>query len=325
LEELCFNPPCNHPASEFAFARFGVAAIVSAPLLFRQRFDVILAGLEVGVWITMGYVAQAVALETISSGKCAFICSLTVVFVPVLAKLLYGKPIKTGNVVSAVIALAGVGVLEGMVDFNSLLGIAPAAADAGSALASSTVETAAVATGPLASIASALGVSRGDILALGQPIGFGYSFLRIEHYQEKFKDVPNRVLTIAAAQCVAAGVLSTLWVLSDYQWSFPDFGYLAEPHRVATILWTGIVTTVFAIFLQGIALQKATATDAAITFTSEPVWASLFGFMLLGEQLGTNSYVGGVIIMLACLVGSFADVMGEAKGEEEEVNGDFSP
>jgi drug/metabolite transporter (DMT)-like permease len=328
LEDLCFNPPCNHPPSEFAFARFGVAALVSAPLLFRQRKEVILAGLECGAWISLGYATQAAALSTISAGKCAFICSLTVVVCPILAKVIYGRPIKPGNVLSAIVALSGVAVLEGIVDLNALLGIAPAVADPGAAAIVSTSFVEAASSGPLSSLASMLGIGKGDLLALGQPIGFGYSFLRIEHYQNKFKHVPNRVLTIAAAQCVAVGILSFLWVLYDYHGILPNFGYLIEPHRIATIAWTGIVTTVFAIFLQGIALQKATATDAAITFSSEPVWASLFGFVLLHEQLGPNAYVGGAIIMTACLLGSLTDVTSGAEHADidkgVETSGDSS-
>ena len=278
-------------------ARFGLAAIVSLPLLWGQRRDVVAAGFECGLWITLGYVTQAMALATISAGKCAFICSLTVVFVPLLALLLYGRPIQPANIVAAVIALTGVGVLEGMFDSTTTSAITEAAATAG----------------PLASIASTLGVSPGDLLALGQPLGFGFAFIRIEHYQEKFKHVPNRVLTIAAAQCVAVGTMALLWVLHDYHGTLPNFGYLLEPHRMAAIGWTGIVTTVVAIFLEGIALQTASATDAAITFSSEPVWASLFGFLLLHEQLGMNSYIGGAIIMVACLVGSVSDLMAEEK------------
>jgi drug/metabolite transporter (DMT)-like permease len=321
LEGLCFHPPCHHPPSEFAFARFGIAALVSWPLLVGQPLGVILAGLECGVTITIGYITQAMALTTISAGKCAFICSLTVVLVPVLSAVLYGKPIKGSTVIAAAVALTGVGVLEGMVDVQGLLGISEVAAETSDAVAQAITTTPAVADmvlpsldaaaaiplGPLESLAQALGVGKGDLIALGQPLGFGYSFLKIEHYQEQFKDVPNRVLTIAAAQCVAVGFLSLLWVLYDYHGVLPDFSYLMEPHRVATLLWTGIVTTVAAIFLEGIALQKASATDASIAFSSEPVWASLFGFLLLREQLGIDAYVGGAIIMTACFIGAAAD------------------
>jgi drug/metabolite transporter (DMT)-like permease len=80
---------------------------------------------------------------------------------------------------------------------------------------------------------------------------------------------------------------------------------------MAAIAWTGIVTTVFAIYLEGVALQTATATDAALTFSSEPVWASLFGLWLLNERLGVNSYVGGAVILIACVLGGMSDLPAE--------------
>ena len=321
LETLCFHPPCNHPPSEFALARFGVAGIVCLPLLISQRKDVILAGFECGLFITLGYITQAVALSSISSGKCAFICSLTVVVVPLLSALLEGKPIKPMNLVAAMMALCGVGLLEGLVDFNTLLGIKPALADAASvqdvAVASSSIETASN-TGVLATMARTLGVSKGDIVALGQPLGFGYTFMRIEHFVEKFKDVENRVLTLSAAQCVAVGFLSLLWVLYDFHGTIPNMGYLIEPHRIATIAWTGIVTTVFAIYLEGIALQKATATDAALTFASEPVWASMFAVILLHETLNLNAYIGGAVILIACITGAVSDIPSNVNNYNDE-------
>lgn len=325
MENLCFHPPCHHPPSEAALARFGLAATVSIPLLLQQRWDVIRAGLECGLWISLGYFTQALALSTIDSGQCAFICSLTVVFVPVAASLLYGKPIRPYNIIAAMVALAGVGVLEGMVNVNEVLGVAPAIAVGHSAtdtvvgvlqqpslLANSIAE---VSTGPLNAIANNFGINQGDILALGQPIGFGTAFLRIEHYQEEFKDVPNRVLTIAAAQCVAVGILAFFWVLYDFHGTIPDFSYMIEPHRIAAIGWTGVVTTVVAIFIEGIALQKASATDASLAFSTEPVWASLFGFVLLRETLGINSYVGGALILSACLIGAIADFRSSQKSD----------
>ena len=210
-------------------------------------------------------------------------------------------------------ALCGVGLLEGLVDFNALLGIKPALAEAATiqdaaVASSSSIDAASNSAGALATVSRTLGVSKGDIIALGQPLGFGYTFMRIEHYVEKFKDIENRVLTLSAAQCVAVGFLSLLWVLYDFNGSIPNMGYLIEPHRIATIAWTGIVTTVFAIYLEGIALQKATATDAALTFASEPVWASMFAVILLHETLNLNAYIGGAVILMACITGALSDM-----------------
>jgi len=320
LETLCFHPPCNHPPSEAALARFGIAALAAAPFVIKQRMDIVLAGLECGVWVALGYFAQAIALSTISSGQCAFICSLTVVVVPLLSAVFLGKKIQPVHLISGIAAVIGVGVLEGMVDFNELLHIQPAVADATTILSgnidgitassttlSSTALTANGSMGWFTQFANNLGVKEGDIIALGQPLGFGISFMRIEHYVEKFKDTKNRVMTIAAAECIAVGLLSLLWVLYDYHGVLPNFEYMIEPHRIGAIAWTGIMTTGVAIYLEGFALQVLTATDAALTFASEPVWATLFGAWLLHESMSTNSYVGGAFILGACILSATSD------------------
>lgn len=248
LETLCFHPPCVHPPSEAALARFGLAAIVSIPLLVGQPLNVIIAGLECGLWITLGYIAQALALSTISSGKCAFICSLTVVIVPLVEAVFNGKPVKRINIVSAALALAGVGVLEGLVDTNSLLGIQPALADASSSseVVASTATTAA-ASGFLGFFQK-FGIGKGDLLAILQPIGFGVSFIRIEHYVEKFKDVKNRVITIAAAECVMVGLLSLAWVLYDFHGVIPNMGYMVSLLHVVWFLCVDITRSVLTLF-----------------------------------------------------------------------------
>mmetsp|Transcript_25297 Transcript_25297/g.31174 ORF Transcript_25297/g.31174 Transcript_25297/m.31174 type:complete len:485 (-) Transcript_25297:116-1570(-) len=347
LENLCFHPPCVHPPSEAALARFGVAALASMPFLINQRKDIILAGFECGLWITLGYFTQALALSTVSSGQCAFICSLTVVVVPLLSALLYGKPMKPINIVSGALAVAGVGVLEGMVDFHTLLNIQPAVAEVTADVATSVsasnvlngmestemissaatagpaaAAAAAKSSGIFATIEHAIGISKGDLLALGQPLGFGLAFMRIEHYVEKFKNVDNRIMTLSAAQCVSVGLLSFFWVLFDFHGTIPNMEYMIEPHRLGAIAWTGIMTTVVAIYLEGFALQVVSATEAALTFASEPVWASLFGAWLLHENLNVNSYVGGAIILGACLLsavdgGDNDEVDAEGNGSNE--------
>lgn len=94
-----------------------------------------------------------------------------------------------------------------------------------------------------------------------------------------------------------------------------------DPHRLAAIGWTGIVTTVGAIYLEGLALETASATDAALTFASEPVWASLFGAWLLHEKLNLNAYVGGAVILTACLMSALAD-MPSASDDGDDGNND---
>jgi len=288
----------------------------------------------------MGYFTQALALSTVSAGKCAFICSLTVVVVPLLSAVLYGKEMTRSNWYSAILALVGVGILEGMVNLQDVLDmmVSPAVqsmvhnnvnvpaetvnvvnvVNAPPMISAVTSTAATSTTTSMSSFAlPSLESLKGDLLALGQPIGFGVAFLRIEHYVEKFKNVENRILTMSAAQCVSVGAFSLLWVLYDFHGVLPDMHYMIEPHRIGAIAWTGLMTTVVAIYLEGLALRTASATEAALIFASEPVWASLFGAWLLHEQLGLNSYVGGVAILSACLLGAVSDLGGEEEEKED--------
>merc|ERR1712113_713807 len=142
--------------------------------------------------------------------------------------------------------------------------------------------------------------------------------MRVEQYVEKFSDVDNRIMTLAAAQCCMVGFISLLWVLYDFDGSLPDLSYMIEPHHLIAIIWTGFVTTVGAIYLQGIALQGATASDAALIFVSEPVWASMVGFWLLDETLGRNSYIGGAVILISLVVGALADIAAPSEESQQE-------
>jgi hypothetical protein len=80
VQALCFHPPCVHPPSETALARFGVAAAVSIPFLIGQKKDVILGGLECGLWISLGYITQALALKEIDAGTVGLLYSILFFF-----------------------------------------------------------------------------------------------------------------------------------------------------------------------------------------------------------------------------------------------------
>jgi drug/metabolite transporter (DMT)-like permease len=299
LESYCQNPPCNHDPSEAAFCRFLISACVCLPILWanRHQYQLILAGMECGFWVTVNYITQAEALEYIPASRCSFISSLSVVTIPFMAALFMGKPLRAMSVVSAMIALVGVAILENII---SIGGGGQAAA------AAAAVE----ATMPAGS--TIFGVSKGDLLALGQPLCFGYFVMRIEHYMEKFKHIPSRVLTITATQCVTVCVSMFFWVLWDCGGTLPDMTYMFEPHRLIALGWTGIISSVGAIILQAIALQKASATDAALIFSSEPIWGCLFAGWLLNEKMSKTAYIGGSFILVACVLGSVTSAGSES-------------
>jgi hypothetical protein len=85
--------------------RFRLAALATLPWIFakpRENADMTttlaaaLAGF--GMWNSVGYVAQAVGLETTSASKSAFLCSLSVVIVPLIERCV-GKQLTRKQIV----------------------------------------------------------------------------------------------------------------------------------------------------------------------------------------------------------------------------------
>merc|ERR1719245_2383314 len=84
-------------------------------------------------------------------------------------------------------------------------------------------------------------------------------------------------------------------------------GLFMDPamHDVAgAVVWTGIMSTSLSFFLETFSLQKVPPAEATVILSTEPLWAAAFASVLLGESFGWNDYLGGVLIVAACLASS---------------------
>ena len=66
-------------------------------------------------------------------------------------------------------------------------------------------------------------------------------------------------------------------------------GQLQVPHGWTVwgaLLVTGVFASALAFLVQTWAQRRTSATQTALAFTLEPVWAALFGFTLAGDRLG---------------------------------------
>lgn len=64
----------------FNMLRFTIAAIPFLPLLLKSLRDmqIFIRGLELGIWVSLAYLAQAMGLVTADAGRASFISALTV-------------------------------------------------------------------------------------------------------------------------------------------------------------------------------------------------------------------------------------------------------
>jgi drug/metabolite transporter (DMT)-like permease len=283
--------------------RFGLAALATSPFLFgggrsssttttmttdmsnSDTSKVLMLGFEVGLWNSIGYVAQAVGLETTLASKSAFICSMAVVIVPLL-DYMAGKKLLPRQWVGAIMAVLGVAFLE--------LG----GADVGGMMMSSD-------SGGIGQL-----ISTGDALSLVQPLVFGIGFWRMEKAMHKF---PSEAARLTAAQLLAvffSSVTYALWTLTDggdfntlptALAAVPWMDWLADPAILFSIFWTGCITTALTIYMETMALETLSAAETTLIFSTEPIWGTAFAAVVMGEQLGVNAAFGAAFILSACL------------------------
>lgn len=284
----------NIPTEIGSSLRFLVASFATLPWLFQSSqqlqndesqdsstvsnidLGVYLAGAELGFYNSIGYIGQALGLQTTPASTCAFLCSLTVVVVP-LFNILAGKKIYAHEINGALLALAGVAFLE----FDGLK----------------------------ADFLAGNSISIGLLFCLLQPMAFGLGFWRLEHLARKY---PDNGMQITAAHMSSVAVLMFLNMINSY--GLPSIeemtSWISTPIVLGATLWTGIVTTVMPTFFETKALRVLSASETTVLYSTEPIFGTLFAILALGETLSYTGVAGAALILGGCLYSSLGEHSG---------------
>jgi len=294
------------PIGASSAIRFGMAAFVTLPWLIAppvgdtkdnnkdgkgkasSTASVIRAGMEVGLLNSVGYLAQAEGLQTTDASKSAFICSLAVVFVPILDKL-SGKSVPLQKAIGALIAVAGVGVLE-LQGQSSL---------------------------------SDFSLSHGDLLSLVQPVVFGAGFWKMEQAMHKH---PTEAKRLTAGQLLAVAISSVLYCSAGLDGVAPPnlneiMSYVTDPSILASLFWTGIITTALTIYMETIALKTLSAAETTLIFSTEPLWGAAFASFFVGERFGISAGIGAALIICGCI---YSNIEWNNNNEDDDKDGNSS-
>jgi len=252
------------------------------------RLSAGLAGMEIGMWVSIGYIAQAIGLQTTTASKSAFICSMAVVIVPILDKIV-GKPLLRRQIVGACLAAFGVWALE--------LG---------------GQETA---------------ITNGDIMSMVQPLMFGLGFWRMESAVEKYPTEAARlaagqllmIFLVSLSYLVCFSPVVDGMLHSDTCNVLPTpseiFALLHNSSILGMLFWTGVVTTAFTIYMETLALKTLSAAETTLIFSTEPLFGAAFAGVVANECFGIETAIGAVFIVGGCIV-SGMDVSRYLKGDE---------
>jgi drug/metabolite transporter (DMT)-like permease len=240
-------------AGSLVFLRFTLAALLLSPFLRKGR-AIWWNGLELGFWLWAGFLAQAIGLRYTGSGRAAFVTSLNVIFVPMLAALA-GRRI--GGIVWAAAAMAFVGA--GLLCYDG----SPA--------------------------------NVGDLWVLACALLFAVYIVRLETAAERFPALP-----LTAVQLWTVAALSFPWFARD---ALAAGAAGNAPHVPwLGVVYLGVVCTAVTTWLQTVGQQDVPAAQASIIYMLEPVFATLFAWVFVGERPGPKGWAGSGLILGATLL-----------------------
>jgi len=130
----------------------------------------------------------------------------------------------------------------------------------------------------------------GDALVLAGAAVYSLQIVLMERYAPRYDPLGFTLVEMLAA-CALLAVLAA-----------PSF---SVPHGWTVwgaLLVTGIFASALAFLIQSWAQRHTSATQTAVVFTLEPVWAAIFGYWLAGDRLGAAGWAGCAAIMAGILV-----------------------
>jgi drug/metabolite transporter (DMT)-like permease len=304
-------------AASFSFARFALATAIVSPFtpgissFLQQTVDGEISleeddeqnalawkwGIEMGLWMFLGYAFQAIGLGYTTAQRSGFLLYLNVKFVPFFARILFGRNISISTWASAFTAFAG--------------------------------------TALLAYDGTSLALNTGDLWSVAAAAASAMFILRLESATNAVKDSAAlnatslwMVTATASIWCLGNSIRNILEKESDlnandsfgvlslaFQSTISDVIGTVSSHPVE-LIYLGGVTTAIANYIQTKAQKEIPAERASIIYALDPVYGAFFANLLLGEELSQLGFVGAGLITAAAATNAFLDFKPEEENTE---------
>lgn len=247
----------------FLALRFAIGAAALGVMAARHfNRRSILVGSGIGVVLALGYYFQVLGLRYTTVTNSGFITSLFVVGTPLVNRLFFKVKIRPMFWLAVAVSLAGLYLLT-----STANGVVPTVQEAGTTSVF------------------------GDLLTLGAAFFFSLHIAFVDRFAKG-----HPPMTLAFGQTAFTAMLFLLvWPLTEpLQWPTKDV-WIA-------LAITGVLATAIAFSIQIYVQQRLSAVASTLILTAEPVFATLFGCVLLGEHLGGAQTLGISLMIAAILV-----------------------
>jgi drug/metabolite transporter (DMT)-like permease len=136
------------------------------------------------------------------------------------------------------------------------------------------------------------GLLLGDALTLGCSLTFAFHIVLADRWSPGIHPTATTAVQTGVAALLALGALP-----------FETLSWHPHAESLAAIVYTGIVGSTAALSIQLWGQARTTAIRAALIFTLEPVFATLFASIFAGDRTTSNEIAGGCLVVLGVAIG----------------------
>ena len=144
---------------------------------------------------------------------------------------------------------------------------------------------------------------RGDLLVLGCALVYAVQILLVDHFVGHACAVMLSVVQLSVAGVVSAAGSLLFESTAPEQW-------LAA---LGPLLFVGVMSSGVAYTLQMVGQRFLPPTLATLLMSLESVFALLSGWVILGERLSVQEWIGCGLVLIAVTVAQFSDTIVKTK------------
>jgi drug/metabolite transporter (DMT)-like permease len=265
----------------FLGLRFGIAALIFLPFVYsslkKTNKQTLITGSILGFFYFAGFTAQSLGLNLTTATKSGFITGTFVIFIPILQLIIEKRKPKWFNILSVFLVLIGLILLsskgENALDFIKQLGS---------------------------------DFNLGDLLTLLCAILFAFQVVYVDVFTKKYEYLPMVFVQLLITG-IGGFILSFIFSVSTLE----TVKFTFNTTVIIAVLYTAIFASIIATVIQ-LKFQKfVSPTKAGIIFSIEPIFAAVFAYFLLSENISNFGLIGCVLIFIGLIVSEIFSVKDE--------------
>lgn len=261
----------------FVALRFGLAALLLFPFIYKQLFKVdkqtLIAGSILGFFFFSGFATQTIGLNYTTATKSGFITGTFVVFIPILQLIIEKRKPRWFNLVSIMLVVVGLILLSSRGDhFIDLLN----------------------------ELGSDFNI--GDFLTLLCAILFAFQVVYVDVFTKKHPYMP-----MVFMQLFITGMGGIIFAIFFSVLNIETIKLNLSSNLIFAVLYTALFASILATVIQLKYQKVVSPTKAGIIYSFEPIMAALFAYFLLSEKISNFGLLGGLFIFFGLLFSEFME------------------